>query len=505
MRKPLITTIFTVIAANVVRPVNSLESFNIAYPQLFRSRAENGKALLRVTDTMTLSLAKSTVLHPDFFLRTFRAGTVPQHTYFNTDVLEEELYHDEQAMASVLVSEREGGVLRVEGLLGPNLRIKPLKSSQRALNGPIPHVMEVIEDGDHDDPSRYGALETGINVTLSSRQDPYTQNPNVKIYPEILVICDSTFRGQFTSLRKLLYYILIVVNAINLRYRTVTEPEVKIKLRALEIKTYYNEEFILRVSEDYKAIDSLKSLAELRNHVLRDPATYVDYDMVYAITGLDMVTHRGSRVERSIAGLAYVASACGDYKVALGEDAAGTFKGVRIMAHELGHVLGCPHDGQTNAGYANFAPDSRNCPWSDGFIMSYVQANSRSMKFSSCCNKQINMLARAPQGWCLRRLTVRRRIKRKRKTPRLPGEITNRDRQCRNAYPTLRTTRYLPEFGEQNCKISCSVPEEVYQRSGIRWPAFLNDGTPCHGRRDMVCINGDCIQKRHKYPAMRIT
>ncbi|XP_077530091.1 venom metalloproteinase antarease TserMP_A-like isoform X2 [Haemaphysalis longicornis] len=472
MKKALIITTFLVTVARFLRPAQALESPNIVYPQLFRSRAENGRTILRVTDTMTLSLAKSTVLHPDFFLRTYRAGTVPQHTF--------------------------------EGLLGPNLRIKPLKSSQRALNGPIPHVMEVIEEGNHDDPLRYGAVPTERNITLSARQDPRTQSPDVKIYPEVFVICDSTFHKQFRSLRRLLLYILVTMNAINLRYRTVSDPEVKLKLRGVEVRTYYNEEFLLRVNEDYGAIYSLKSLAALRDYVSRD-GTYFYYDLVYFITGLDMITYKGYYMERSLMGLAYVASACGSYKVALGEDKGGTFKGVRIMAHEVGHILGCPHDGETSAGYANYAPDSRHCPWNDGFIMSYKEANSRSMKFSWCCNKQITMMARSPQGWCLRQLGARRRIKRRRKTPKLPGEITNRDQQCRNAFPTLTTTHYLKEYGDYDCRISCYVPEGVYQRRDMRWQAFLNDGTPCRGRNETVCINGDCIPKKDKYPVMPIS
>lgn len=496
MKKAPVIATFLVIGASFLRPAHSLESSNIVYPQLFRSREENGRSVLRVTDKMTLSLARSTVLHPDFFVRTYRAGTVPHHMFFNTDVLEQDLYHDEKAMASLLVSEREGGVLRVEGLLGPNLRIKPLKTTQRALKGPIPHVMEIVEDSGHDDPSRYGAVSTGMNITLSSRRDANTQSPNVKIYPELFIICDSAFRSQFRSLKRLLYYILVLMNAINLRYRTVTEPEVKIKLRGLEVKTSENEDFILHVDTDYTAIYSLRSLEALRYHILRDPYTYWRYDMIYAITGLDMITYKGYNMERSLMGLAYVASACGNYKVGMGEDTGGSFKGVRITAHELGHILGCPHDGQTSPGYANYRPDSRSCPWSRGYLMSYMQGSSRSMKFSSCCNNQITMLAQSPQGSCLLRVSVRRKIRRKRKTNKLPGEITNRTQQCRNAFPTSKTAYYMTEYGDGNCRIQCYLPER-----GVRLSTFLNDGSRCENREDMVCINGDCIPRQQKYPA----
>ncbi|KAL3248774.1 hypothetical protein MRX96_056356 [Rhipicephalus microplus] len=67
------------------------------------------------------------------------------------------------------------------------------------------------------------------------------------------------------------------------------------------------------------------------------------------------------------------------------------FFGVRISAHEIAHLIGCPHDGQFSGAYS-----SVHCPWDYGYIMSYKIQDSNSMKFSSCCQENIK------RGICIR-------------------------------------------------------------------------------------------------------
>ncbi|XP_049511256.1 metalloprotease mig-17-like [Dermacentor silvarum] len=116
----------------------------------------------------------------------------------------------------------------------------------------------------------------------------------------------------------------------------------------------------------------------------------------------------------------------------MGEDKAGTFVGTRIMTHELGHTLGCPHDGYQYTGFS-----SKDCPWYDGFLMTYLKNSSNSMKFSTCCNNAITRLARSGQGWCLHEMNAKRRINRMHDTHRLPGEVLKRDEVCKLAFPTV--------------------------------------------------------------------
>ncbi|CAN8022384.1 unnamed protein product, partial [Ixodes persulcatus] len=106
-----------------------------------------------------------------------------------------------------------------------------------------------------------------------------------------------------------------------------------------------------------------------------------------------MVLMKGSHIDKGNMGMAFVAESCGESRVGLGEDRADTFKGVRIMTHELGHLLGCPHDGDLAPPQLG-GPGSTGCPFADGYLMSYYTHNMNQYEFSSCCKNEIRLMAR---------------------------------------------------------------------------------------------------------------
>ena len=100
------------------------------------------------------------------------------------------------------------------------------------------------------------------------------------------------------------------------------------------------------------------------------------YDMVVAVTGLDMARKKKGRMDRATAGYAYVGGACVRNSrlskissVALVED-SGAYSGVVVTAHEIGHLLGSVHDGDAAPSYLRSSPGAKACPWKDGYMMS---------------------------------------------------------------------------------------------------------------------------------------
>ncbi|XP_077550780.1 venom metalloproteinase antarease-like TtrivMP_A [Haemaphysalis longicornis] len=260
-----------------------------------------------------------------------------EHRYLDGKALEEELYHDARSLASVMISEENG--LVVEGIISPTLRIKPLREQERTPEGKVPHLVYEY----HDDSAQSGGRGIAVNNTaheVSERQYNFEHRYDIPpiIYPEFLVMADGKFQKQFCSETELLRYIIITFNAANLRYLTVSKPAVKLRICALELLSADQEAFMERTEEGY--VEGYTTLMGLQNYVFRyNYKKYKGYDAVFLFTGSDMVEYAGrNKWYHGLSGIAYIAGVCGSLKVALGEDAAGTYKGVRVFAHEAGHL-----------------------------------------------------------------------------------------------------------------------------------------------------------------------
>ncbi|KAL1482447.1 hypothetical protein MTO96_014297 [Rhipicephalus appendiculatus] len=203
---------------------------------------------------------------------------------------------------------------------------------------------------------------------------------------------------------------------------------------------------------------------------------------LYYITGLDMGYYYFGGFDTDVQGIAFLGGVCTIDKLGMGEDRKDTYSGVRITAHELGHLLGCPHDGEQ---YRFFS--SKNCSDSYGFIMTYWSNTSRSMKFSPCCNQAISELARS---WTPSFFLVKNWIETK---------------VCQLAFPTLEDIRFVTDNGVARCRASC-----YSTKANKTFWTILPDHSPCNetivkGKQypNMVCVNGDCrpkLSKPSQYP-----
>uniref|UniRef100_A0A224YE90 Reprolysin n=1 Tax=Rhipicephalus zambeziensis TaxID=60191 RepID=A0A224YE90_9ACAR len=125
--------------------------------------------------------------------------------------------------------------------------------------------------------------------------------------------------------------------------------------------------------------------------------------------------------------------------------------------------------------------------------MSYIEKDSRSFQFSSCCNYMMSLMSWSVEAGCLRQNETQTSIKELNTTIYLPGQVLDRDTQCRMTYPTLKKTYYMPEYGAYYCKAQCFVNGEEFQASDGHWDMLLIDGSVCDDQNNLVCINGNCV------------
>lgn len=466
----------------------------IAYPQVFDGRDENTK-VLKVNDDITLNLEPSSILHDNFFVRTYKNG-IPEHQYFNVRDLQKNLYHDKRQYAAVILSE-EGGTVEVEGVVGPNLKIRPLETTERSEHGLKEHLVENIEDNDSVEVHGKHIADT-IRISeraTNGRTDFDSSKFNVPdIFPEVFLLCDSRLQLQFNRGMNVTVYMMVTMTVVNIRYNALSSPRVHLLLRGIEL-THWKQEHKYYVYSGGNTIDGYKSLQKLVTFVGENNDTYGSFDLVYFVTSFDMVAiyDDGTRME-ALQGYAFVASACTMHRQQLGEDQAYSYQGIRIMTHEMAHTLGCSHDGTTAPGIVkSFTPDSVRCPWGDGYIMSYMQEDTRSMQFSGCCKYDIRRLSWSYEAGCLH-------INNSDKYPlnwltqyQLPGEYLNLNKQCHMTYPYLSRTHFIPKWRKLYCRGFCFVPGRDYGASDGEWHLLFLDGTKCRDRPKSICLNGVCL------------
>lgn len=490
--------IFQFLVFGLLPGESSQNEAELVYPQLLNARDELGTRTLRINDKVILELKKSSVVHDEFLLITHRDG-VPLRTYPDVDKLEEGLFHDEKYLASVFVTE-DRGFVKVEGVVGPNLKIRPLEGMERGNEGFFPHTLEPIIKEKDNGPKVHGERIQARSAQVEGR---YTSNgisdrsKVTKIHPEVRLVVDELFVSGFKTIKEMVRYIMIEMNGVRLRYLTVDNPAVHIKLRAIEILAADIECQYYDYLDDKDHIDGITTIYRLADLVEDYAYKYKLYDIVYFVTGYDIVRLNNGQWETNYQGFAFVAAVCNRYRVGLSEDYAFSYMGIRVIAHELAHSLGCSHDGNEEVSYLDgYYANSTGCPWSQGFIMSYVRKDANSMKFSHCCDLSISYVAWSRNIDCLHELTKGTRLK-KYKTRTLPGFFLSRDRQCKMSYTRDKTTYFNKKNGTTRCEAQCCV---MWQGSLHCWQQLLLDGTRCGKYKKRVCINGDCMKKLRRYP-----
>ncbi|XP_053383934.1 uncharacterized protein LOC123536674 isoform X9 [Mercenaria mercenaria] len=284
----------------------------------------------------------------------------------------------------------------------------------------------------------------------------------------------------------------MLINCVNLRYATIDDPEIAI---------YFTiSGFVFCKENDGSAPLPLTVDIPVANgkQYVEGPSYMYDIpkwlwkqqglpsnDLVMVMTSLDLYKNNISR--NSVAGVAFTGVVCDWYRVSLHEDAM-FYDMMSVVAHELAHNLGSPHDGKNEAA---------DCPPSDHFMMDpYLKTfyentpyTRNPWRFSDCT---VNIFkSKLPSVTCLGsdNVVFYDKAEYDAFNELAPGEVFTPDDQCKMAKGETSYSCKSDEDESICLKLTCHYNGGCYY-----YPAAY--GTPCGVKSlNKWCVEGQCVPR----------
>ncbi|XP_049512623.1 venom metalloproteinase antarease-like TtrivMP_A [Dermacentor silvarum] len=480
--------LLVVTSSTNVLPVT--RAYTLVYPRLLEERRQDGELVLHVTDELVLNLQKSSIAAP--LLRVVRYENDKHVTSLHKgEEFDGSLYHSRNKFASVHVF-RAGDSVEVEGIIGPYKRIEPMPAMARTTDGRIAHVVHDIEADKAPNTGSFDyefAPRNGISATNTGK--PQYVPATVEV--ELFVTVDTFHSKHFRNTTKLIVYVCIIVNTVNLWLAETNQPRIQLLLTGVE--TSEGEPYLKSKGQ---FVSAEETIAELNNYATQNKERHGNPDILYLMSGRDLYGNRNGRQDRTLRGLGYNSGLCARYRVALGEDKAGTYSGIDTAAHEIGHLLGATHDGSPPEPKYPGKPDSLMCPVYYGYLMSYFKRGPASHHYSSCSLAQMQYFVRrvTPSCWEVNAKKIYN------VTKKYPGMTMTPEVYCQRLFPHEQNVTADPfEWFKTTCMVRCLYNpsgEVVHTGRAMYKDVEALEYTPCG--QGKACIQGICTEKSRRSP-----
>uniref|UniRef100_G3MQ18 Peptidase M12B domain-containing protein n=1 Tax=Amblyomma maculatum TaxID=34609 RepID=G3MQ18_AMBMU len=470
-----------------IHNTKALEKPRLVYPRLLEERSSDGRLALHVHDGLILNLRKATVAAPEFRVLTNEKGRTVTHLY-DGEVINKNLYEDEEKLAAVEVTRNEAGVT-MRGLVGPHHRIQPLPVLERSQEAVVPHL---IYDIDHDEMLDKTLRRVEKDETVLTER-AFGISPPSTVYIEFFVVTSKPHQHRFPETNHLIWYACIMVNFANLRLAQVTAPNVKLRLIGLERNE--DEPYTFLSRDGY--LHDEETLKAFRSYAVKKKNHFGNPDIVFYLSGYDVFTILDGLPTAAGLGIAYLSGLCTNFYVGLGEDMPGLFTGAHTMTHEVAHLLGATHDGDGPDSEVRGHPSAVGCSWKLGHIMSYENNGHTHHLFSQCSVRQMRHVVTLRGETCWNYTGKSYFVK-----GTYPGMAVTFEEFCMGIIDKKRNFTYADvSVNTTTCKVRCIYKQ--YYRSRY-YPYSLYESTyskekdaldymPC-GYHE-VCIKGLCVRK----------
>ncbi|XP_029837143.2 venom metalloproteinase 3-like [Ixodes scapularis] len=462
----------------------------IVFPRLLEERTKGGKQIVLVKKDLRLELQKASILSESVLIRGFFGENMEPRLENGTE-LEKNLYEDKKKLSTVIMTKSEEGIT-LKGILNEELKIEPLLVMQRISGKGIPHRISQIELPALNISSKSVCNEHFSDMALENvsqlpllenRQDP----PLLAVACEIIVLLDSVYGIGFSGLFE---YLLALMTAVKLRFSLMNDPIVT--LRVVGIYRLTSEEESLIFSYSFGYVLAVQSIRKLYMFLNQRPV-FGGPDMFYMFLGRDLASINGNTLNPGISGISYYGVMCAFNNVAMGMDKPGTYQGVRVTTHELGHAFSCVHDGEGPIAHIPNHQGSNYpaCAWEEGYVMSYIEKDTKAFHFSPCCKQQMKVFFKTLSKECLA-------IKYEydyftRSGGKLPGDNFNGNSFCKAqvpSYPNIFYPQPQKRLDLLKCKVKCMAIIDAHRRY-LYFDLSAPDGLPCYGQ-NATCKHGEC-------------
>ncbi|CAG2212512.1 unnamed protein product [Mytilus edulis] len=287
---------------------------------------------------------------------------------------------------------------------------------------------------------------------------------------------DTSQNRESAAKSNLKAYIGSLIKSSNIVYKSLEPNNIFVQIKLVDVivmtrasDSPWTETVKVRGSPKYR-VDPNKVLPLFKPKSVQLQSTIPhDHAMVFTMYALD---HGDNH---TFSGYAYTDAECKSKSISLVQDNTD-FYTAQLMAHELGHSLGCDHDG-----------DGNSCNSKDGYAMAthFILANVKKWTFSSCSvnyirtyisslDKQhrdclLSSQNRHPDPYVLNATTL------------WYGQRYSADEQCRMHYGAdsyLCRDRYYKDYTTICLKLKCydAKRDSCYYIDG-------GDGTPCGNKK----------------------
>uniref|UniRef100_A0A0K8RAI5 Putative metalloprotease n=1 Tax=Ixodes ricinus TaxID=34613 RepID=A0A0K8RAI5_IXORI len=461
-------------------------NFEVAYPKLLESRGLSSEKVIHIKEGLTLNLEKSSILSENLVL-TDLSGKEPVVTPMNGKYLERNLYHDKQKMAAVEVKQ-ENGAVEVSGIISDTLRILPLHLMARADDGSIAHKIFEVDAPAH---RGHDYIETRSNQLEERFTGYYFSPPRQVQVPdpvliETLVVADVYFYANFDNDTQLVTYIAINMAAVNVRYSNASNP--KVQLLIVNITKDLGKDFLRHIlvsdpgdpNNPFKFYTSAeKTLPEFAKKYRNSTC-----DAALLVTGLELANKNGAVVSTDVKGLAYLYGLCKELsRFGVVEDYAHTFFMVSSAAHEMGHILGMPHDGQIPS-YRVPGVIWERCSATSGYLMAPSLGGKFEGFFSPCSVQHMKVFVGLQNEECYKVKSTHA----VQAPGKLPGVGLNMTTLCKKLHPHVPGIIGIPHPKlSEICKFLCYTK---FKRQYRHFTERLVDGMSCGNGR--ICFRAQC-------------